>query len=222
MWPFGRREPPAADPVLGGIAAGGGRFERLVFTRNRRVMASSAEGGRTLRLHESFRDAPAEVLRAVGELFTTRSAARRSAARAILREYVAARVGGAPAPPRRPARPRAEDVPHLRQLRAEFGAVNAAHFGGVLPDVPIRLSGRMRRRNGHFSTEPLEIAISRALCARGAPGEAERTLRHEMIHLWQWHQGRKPDHGGEFRRWERKLDSHPRATRAVCWIDDSD
>jgi predicted SprT family Zn-dependent metalloprotease len=77
----------------------------------------------------------------------------------------------------------------------------------------------MRRRNGHFSIEPLEIVISRRLCDAAADGEAERTLRHEMIHLWQHVQGDRPDHGAEFRRWAVRLDVHPRATRDVEWLD---
>src|SRR5690606_6212149 len=51
------------------VARGGARFDRVLFTRNRRVMASAADRGRTLRLHEVFRQAPADVLRALGENF---------------------------------------------------------------------------------------------------------------------------------------------------------
>lgn len=228
MWPFGRSV-GSADPLLGAVAAGGARFERVVFTQNRRVMASATEGGRTLRLHESFRGAPAEVLHALGELFSSRSPGRRGAARSVVRAYLAAN----PSPPAssaagssaraksRSSPPRAGDPAYLARLQGEFDAVNEAYFGGTLPCVPIRLSGRMRRRNGHFSIEPLEIAISRTLCSRGAEGEAERTMRHEMIHLWQWSEGRKPGHGMDFRRWARRLDIHPRATRTVCWADHS-
>ena len=86
-----------------------------------------------------------------------------------------------------------------------------------LPEVPLFLSGAMRRRNGHFCSHPLEIVISRTLCTHAHPGEAEHTLRHEMIHLWQHASGKKPDHGEEFRAWARRLDVHPRATRRVSW-----
>ncbi len=210
------------DRFLEQVAVGGGRFERLVFTRNRRVMASVADGGRTLRLHEAFADAPPEVLRAVGELFSTaRRVAVRSRARALIRDYLntAGVVKQSESTPRRraPARPRPGDEPIIARLRAEFDAVNGLHFGGDLPVIPIRLSDRMRRRNGHFRADPPEIAISRALCTRAADGEAEHTLRHEMIHLWQWSTGGKPGHGLDFRRWARKLDVHPRACRQVQW-----
>jgi len=83
--------------------------------------------------------------------------------------------------------------------------------------VPIHLSRSMRRRNGHFSSQPLEIVISWRLCAHGAPGEAEQTVRHEMIHLWQYIEGAAVDHGPAFRRMAHRLDVHPRATRPVKW-----
>jgi predicted SprT family Zn-dependent metalloprotease len=79
----------------------------------------------------------------------------------------------------------------------------------------------MKRRNGHFSARPLEIVLSRRLCTHGAPGEAEQTLRHEMIHLWQFVEGIPVDHGAAFRRMARKLDVHPRATRRVEWADEA-
>jgi len=204
--------------VLNQVASGGARFERLVFTRNRRVMASVAEGGRTLRLHESFEAAPPGVLRAVGRLFSSRSEAIRGGAREEVRLFLST-TGASPAPrPTRRYPPDSRDLPHLRRLLEEFRSVNGQFFGGSLPEVPIRLSGRMRRRNGHFTSVPLEIAISRTLCDRAEPGEAERTLRHEMIHLWQHVSGNRPGHGEDFRGWARKLGIHPRAKRTVCWI----
>jgi hypothetical protein len=216
----GRASP--AEEILAEVATGGARFERLVLTRNRRVMASVGDGGATLRLHCDFRDAPPRVLRAVGLLFSSPPAAAGTRARAEIRAYLAAAGAHRPPPRPRPARPRPptpEETRHLERLRAEFRAVNASHFGGALPEIPLRLSARMRRRNGHFSSEPLEIAISRSLCLRGAGGEAERTLRHEMIHLWQWANSRRPGHGADFRRWARLLGIPPRATRSVCWME---
>ena len=114
-----------------------------------------------------------------------------------------------------------EDRPHLERLQEEFDRVNAAFFAGALPRVPLYLSGRMRRRNGHFTADPLEIVISRRLCHHAEDGEAASTLRHEMIHLWQHEQGHKPGHGRDFRRWAEKLGVHPRATRDVSWSCDA-
>jgi predicted SprT family Zn-dependent metalloprotease len=199
------------------------QFRRVVYTRNRRIMASAAERGTALRLNVSFAEAPEEVLVAVARLFTGRDARTRARAKAVVREFIN-RIPADPSVPRR--RPRARQVEpgderHLERLREEFRRANAAYFGGALPEVPLFLSGNMRRRNGHFSSSPLEIVISRRLCTHAAPGESEQTLRHEMIHLWQHVEGKKPDHGAEFRAWARRLDVHPRATRPVTWKNQS-
>lgn len=212
--------PPTHDPLLAHVRAGGRSFERVVFTRNARVMVSTGEGGRTLRLHERFRDAPAAVLRAVGAMYG-RGGRRGAEGTAEVRAYVRGLPRPAPPPDRRVGgEPRARrqhpaDQPHVERLRREFDAVNAAHFGGELPAVPIALSGRMTRRNGHFCAEPLEIVISRRLCTDAEPGEAEMTLRHEMIHLWQHVSGRRPGHGRDFRKMAEALSVHPRARRTV-------
>ena len=209
--------------MLDHVRRSGGRIERIVLTRNRRVMASLAEEGRTLRVHEVFQSAPPDVLEALADLFTSRSASVRTGAKGRVRAFLQGALPP-PAPRTTPVRRRAADVQpgdsaRLDRLRGEFARVNHAYFGGRLPEVPLRLSSRMSRRNGHFMSDPLEIAISRTLCDHAAEGEAERTLRHEMIHLWQWAEGRKPGHGRDFRRWAERLGIHPRATRTVCWID---
>ncbi|HEX2094098.1 MAG TPA: SprT-like domain-containing protein, partial [Longimicrobiaceae bacterium] len=202
--------------VLGVVRAAGSEVREVVLTRNRRIMASLVGGGSTLRLHHSFASAPDAVLHAVARLFAARSTRERTAARRVVRGFLAALPRKAPAAPRKRRIPRA-DREHLERLRAEFERTNREHFGGTLPEVPIFLSGRMRSRNGHFSSHPLEIVISRKLCRDAHPGEAEHTLRHEMIHLWQHAVGKKPDHGAEFRAWARRLGVHPRAMRTVCW-----
>ena len=200
--------------VLAEVARGGATFRGVVLTRNRRVMVSVGERGRVLRLHEAFRDAPAEVLRAVGSLMTRPRGRGAAAARRTIGEFVT-RITPAQAPQRRRRRIPPSDRPHVERLEAEFDRVNAEHFGGELPRVPLFLSGRMRSRNGHFCADPLEIVISRRLCEHAAEREDEATLRHEMIHLWQHQQGHRPDHGADFRRWARRLGVHPRAVRVV-------
>jgi hypothetical protein len=196
------------------------QFQVLVYTRNRRIMASVAERGRALRLNVAFAQADEAVLVSVARLFTARDARTRSRAREAVRAFIRGIPADAAGPARR--RPRTREVlpgdeRHIERLVGEFRRINAAHFGGALPEVPVYLSGAMRRRNGHFCSHPLEIVISRRLCTHAAPGESEHTMRHEMIHLWQHAQGKKPDHGAEFRAWARALDVHPRATRRVTW-----
>lgn len=194
-------------------------FRKVVYTRNRRTMASVAERGRALRLHVAFAEAPGEVLLAVARLFSARDGRTRARARAVVQEFIRTIAVEPGTVRRRPRKRQVEpgDEPHLRRLLEEFRRVNAAHFDGALPEVPLFLSGQMRRRNGHFCSHPLEIVISRTLCTHAHPGEAEHTLRHEMIHLWQHASGKRPDHGPEFRAWARRLDVHPRATRRVEW-----
>lgn len=203
--------------LLATLAERGVSFRQVVFTRNRRVMISLADRGRTLRLHQLFLQAPRSIQLALGQLLAARSDPERAAAREAISTYLRLNPPSAPAPRPRPYRPNAADLRHLERLRAEFVRVNAAHFDGALPSVPIRLSGRMSRSNGLFRANPLEIAISRTLCAEALPGEAEQTLRHEMIHLWQFVEGRRPGHGADFRSWARRLGIHPRASRNVCW-----
>lgn len=203
--------------ILNEVGRGGARLSGLVLTRNRRVLVSVGGRGTTLRLHRIFVGAPAEVLRAIGQLIAGPPRGR-PAARALVQDYVAQRPTGDTVRRRRvPRRHRSSDRPHLERLQQEFDRVNAEYFGGGLPAVPLYLSRRMSRRNGHFSRDPVEIVISHRLCVDAAPGEAEMTLRHEMIHLWQHVEGMKPGHGADFRRWARRLDVHPRATRPVVW-----
>jgi predicted SprT family Zn-dependent metalloprotease len=206
--------------VLAIARRSGGAWERVVFTSNRRIMASVANRGRDLRLNEAFAAAPDAVLVAVGELFTARNARRRNAAREAVRRFIA-QIPPAPdsVPRPRTRRATAADRAQIARMQAEFDRVNAERFGGSLPRVPIHLSGRMKRRNGHFSSTPLEIVMSRRLCLHGAAGEAEHTMRHEMIHLWQFVEGLPVDHGAAFRKMARRLDVHPRATRNVEWMN---
>lgn len=216
---FGRRHPPESPPpaerrLLEEVARGGARFETVVFTRNRRVMVSVGERGRVLRLHQAFAGAAPEVWRAVGVLLSPGRRGK-AAARRMIGEFIRS-IPAAPPVRRRRRIPEADRAP-LERLQAEFDRVNAAHFEGALPRVPLYLSGRMRRRNGHFSVTPLEIVISRQLCDHAQDGEAASTLRHEMIHLWQHVQGQRPGHGADFRQWARRLDVHPRAVREVVW-----
>ena len=208
-----------ADEVLAIVRPIAPQFRSVVYTRNRRIMASVADRGRSLRLNVAFAKADEAVLVAVARLFTARDARTRARAREAVRRFIRA-IPPQGGPARR--RPRTRQVlpgdeRHIERLMGEFRRVNAAHFGGALPEVPVYLSGVMRRRNGHFCSHPLEIVISRHLCTHAAPGESEHTMRHEMIHLWQHAQGKKPDHGPEFRAWARTLDVHPRATRRVSW-----
>jgi hypothetical protein len=207
-----------AAEVLASLQRAGVRAGQIRFTRNRRVMASLGADGETLRIHECFAQAPDTVLDALGSLFDLSPGPKRSAAGKLVHAFLREQL-------QHPRKPRARSVSAadraiIDRLREEFDHVNSSHFSGILPAIAIYLSGRMRRRNGHFSPDPLEIVISRRLCVEAAAGEAERTLRHEMIHLWQHVSGTRIGHGTDFRDWARRLGIHPRATRPVRWGDD--
>jgi hypothetical protein len=216
--------PPAAPGaraeagVLAILRRHGAPHQRLMFTRNRRTMISVGRDRSLIRMHVAFASADEAVLAAVAVVYTPGvSSRKREAAKRVVRAFIRTipteRVAARPL--RRYAHP--ADRVQLERMQAVFDQVNRAAFGGKLPRVPIHLSRKMRRRNGHFSSHPLEIVISWRLCVHGAAGEAEETMRHEMIHLWQYIEGLPVDHGPVFRRAARRLDVHPRATRPVRW-----
>jgi len=204
--------------VLAVLRRHGAPHQRVRFTHNRRVMVSVGRDRTVIRMNIAFAAADEGVLAAVAILYTPGTKGKRRAmAKEVVQRFIND-IPASPAPPRRRRRrEHPADRPHLERLQAEFDATNRAHFGGRLPRVPIHLSRNMRRRNGHFSSQPLEIVISWRLCVHGAPGEAEQTVRHEMIHLWQYIEGAAVDHGPAFRRMAHRLDVHPRATRPVKW-----
>ena len=217
------RDPGARSEseVLAVLRRHGAPHQRLAFTDNRRTMISVGRDRSLIRMHLSFAGADEAVLAAVAVLYTPGAPARK---RAAAKEAVRAFINAIPLDrtPGRPLRrrPHPRDRVHLERMQAAFDEVNRASFSGRLPRVPIHLSRKMRRRNGHFSSRPLEIVISWRLCAHGAPGEAEETMRHEMIHLWQYVEGLPVDHGPVFRRAAHRLNVHPRATRPVKWKRD--
>lgn len=214
------REPGARSEsgMLAVLRRHGAAYQRVVFTRNRRVMISVGRDRTVIRMNAAFAAADEAVLAAVAALYTAGARGRKQEqAKEAVRRFIDAIPASATPPRPRRRREHPADRLHLARMRAEFDRVNRAAFGGRLPRVPIHLSRKMRRRNGHFSSHPLEIVISWRLCVHGEAGQAEETMRHEMIHLWQYIEGAAVDHGPAFRRMAHRLDVHPRATRPVKW-----
>lgn len=185
----------------------------LVLMRTRTVMVSLI--GQTLRVHEGYADAPEPVLRAIVTFATARNRAIRSAARD---EILAHDVERAPATRRsEPARP--GDVALISSLVIAHREFNDRHFGGELNEIPIRLSGRMATRLGHFDPgsrlTPPEIVMSRRHVVRHGWKEAMHTLLHEMVHQWQHETGQPVDHLAGFRRKCREVGITPAARRDV-------
>lgn len=194
--------------------------ERVCTHSNRTVMVS-LNGRRVLRLHRGYAWAPDRVLRAIVQFLDPRlpRALRRLAEREFLAFPVELHAPGAVRAPRRD-RPRPGDLIVLHRLATAHERLNAAHFGGELDGIPIRLSGRMRTRLGELSVDlrsgrPIEIAISRRHVARHSWEEVEHTLLHEMVHQWQAESGLRVDHGRGFRQKAREVGVLPAAQRAV-------
>lgn len=188
--------------------------DTITLMRTRRVMVSLM--GRTLRIHEGYANAPEPVLRAVVTFATARTRAARLAAQSVILAHPVDR----PAAQRRdePARP--GDAPLLARLADAHAELNAQHFGSSLTRIPVRLSGRMKTRLGHYSpagedSVGAEIVLSRRHLRRDGWAEALHTLLHEMVHQWQDETARPLDHGPAFRRKAREVGVLPRAKRPV-------
>jgi hypothetical protein len=210
-----RPTPAEAEALLADLRRLGLKgIERLRFTRNRTVMVSFSGG--ELRVHEGYRAAPAEVRRAVAQFVSGRTRAERARAREAILAYQIPR----PSTPRRRERPRPEDEPAVAQLRRFHAHYNRVYFAGRLKLVPIRLSGRMRTRLGHYTAaspagDPAEIVIGREHIRRHGWEEALHTLLHEMVHQWQDEAGHAIDHGASFRRKAREVGVTASARRHV-------
>ncbi|HET8635132.1 MAG TPA: SprT-like domain-containing protein [Gemmatimonadales bacterium] len=213
----------AGEVILGDKlrALGLPSLKHIVFHRNRVVLLTFSRG--VLRLHEGYASAPDDVLRAIARFLSpsTRRRDRLAARRTFIgfpveqhapshgpaeppsRPLAALGASYAAEPPsRRAAEP---DRPWIQRLRAEHARLNTERFGGELGELPIRLSGHMRRRLGHvmLSRETgaaVEIAMNRRHVQRDPWPQVEDTLLHEMVHQWQAETGRRVDHGAEFRR----------------------
>lgn len=170
---------------------------------------------RILRLHAGYADAPDPVLLAIVRYL--RPFARRATRAAARREFLSFPVEQfAPSRPRKAPTRRIlpSDLPWIRKLEAAHARLNAAHFGGMLSAVPIRISGRMRRRLGEVSVHREtgrveEMAFNRRHLRRDAWEEVERTVLHELVHQWQAENGLPVDHRAGFRRKAREVGLPP-------------
>lgn len=191
--------------------------DELVLMRTRSVMVSLI--GRTLRVHEDYAEAPESVLRAIVAFAIARTKVERTAARDVILSHDVERAPAA----RRQEPPRPGDLAMIAQLTEAHRQLNAQWFGGALRSIPVRLSGRMATRLGHFDPgsrhAPSEIVLSRRHIARDGWREAMHTLLHEMVHQWQHETGRPVDHGPEFRMKASAVGITPAARRDVTPLE---
>lgn len=192
-----------------------------------------------LNLHAAYAAAPPEILDAFALLVrhgprrtaTARAAARRvrewppvaEAIEGLRSVQVSAALSAAPLadlgvglPGLRCAGTR-EERRRVRELYIRF---NEKRFEGVLPPgIPLRLSGRMRRRLGHMrpGTAPggarvvVEIALSRLLLLPANALLLDDVLLHEMAHAADWLVDGRAGHGPTWKAWARRVGCHPRA-----------
>ena len=191
-------------------------IDSVVLMRTRTVMVSLI--GQTLRVHEGYADAPEPVLRAIVTFATARHRATRVAARDEILKHDVER---APANRRlEPARP--GDIALIASLLQAHREMNVRSFAGSLNEIPIRLSGRMATRLGHFDPgsrlTPPEIVMSRQHVVKHGWKEAMHTLLHEMVHQWQHETGQPVDHLAGFRKKCREVGITPAARRTVTPI----
>jgi predicted SprT family Zn-dependent metalloprotease len=83
-----------------------------------------------------------------------------------------------------------------------FWELNYMHFGGILPPIEVRFSGRLKTTGGQYFRRPKKlIQISnRYLEMPSAWKEIRDTLGHEMVHYWLDYLVKPCGHTPEFRR----------------------
>lgn len=213
------------DVLASRLAALGCLPRGLRVTRNRAVMVSLSSRG-VVSVHEGYAQAPDRVLKAIVRFLAphTPRALRMAAKHEILSFPVSSLTASPPdrltASTRPTARPQPGDLERSERLTRMFHGFNVSHFSGTLPDLPIRMSGRMRTRLGQLCLDPVtgvpfEITMSRRHLNRHGWSEAAHTLLHEMVHLWQHATGVPVDHGPGFRAKAREVGAQPSARRTV-------
>ncbi len=92
--------------------------------------------------------------------------------------------------------------PLVLELHRLFWTLNYRHFGGILPPIELRFSGRLKTTGGQYFRRPLRlIQIStRYLDFENAWAEIEDTLGHEMVHYWLDYQNLPCGHTPLFRQ----------------------
>jgi hypothetical protein len=202
------------------VALGLKDVERVVTHANQAVMLTLSR--RVLRIHRGYAFAPDEVLQAVIRFLDPR--VPRRLRRAAEREFLEFPVQTyAPSTPRsrRQERARPGDLRLIHRLRALHRELNERHFDGQLPEIPIRLSTRMKRRLGELAIDrstgkAAEITLSRRHIARHPWAEVGHTMLHEMVHQWQAENGVRVDHGPGFRSKAREVGVLPRSQRKLA------
>ncbi len=192
-------------------------LRHTIRARNGRVM---------VRLHDSFRKAPAPVVRAMLGILVARICRRRDPPGAvrIYRKYLASLpddvLDGCGAADRRRE---VKDLPvgRWQDLRKVKDRVDASFFGGAMGAVRISFSpASARRRLGSYDRARNRVLISRIFDRPDVPSYVlDYMVYHELLHAMypvrREADGRRSFHSGEFRAAERRF---PRYREAAAWI----
>lgn len=213
-------------------ALGATRAQAVRFRNNRSTYWSLTRRATVLNLHEAYRSAPSDLIRAFAILVMEggiRSARSRTAAdRVGSWPRVTEAIRQARVEHRR--RKTEEDAAGLAHccatpaqrayLRACYRYLNTTRFDGRLPDnIPLRLSSRMSSALGHMLPEALEdgtpyvaeIALNADLMLRENASERFDTLLHEMAHAADYLLSGGRGHGASWRSWARRVGCTPSA-----------
>lgn len=212
------------DEFARALAQRGAEVRRVRFKNNRsRLISHSRENG-VLNVHACFRSANDDLLDAIAAfiLLPSSSAGYREAIERMRAWW----DGQAVAPEAHETPPRAPVCCGTDEqrtfLRVLYGRMNVERFGDTLPpDVPLRLSSRMKRRFGHVQygrnggRTVEEIALNVDLLMPGNERHLLDTLLHEMAHMEAWLVHGHREHGPVWRAIARRVDCEPRACSRV-------
>ena len=88
----------------------------------------------------------------------------------------------------------------LAELYFAWRQLNTVCWQGALPPCALVMSDRMRRALGTAAAgSPPVIALNIPVLAQGDDFLFLGVLAHEMVHTWQYAQGRRGGHGADFR-----------------------
>lgn len=204
---------------------GAKKLERVTFRRNRSTVWSLTQRGTALNLHEAYRAAPDRILDAFAIIARSGGVATPASRRAGVVVMEWPELGRALEEVRTADHRRKSTVvqrccgseAQRAYLRALYEYFNATRFEGMLPDVPLRLSNRMRsslghmmpgrHRNGHRYV--VEIALNIDLLLPGNGAERVDTLLHEMAHVADYMLSGEYGHGASWRAWAKRVGCRP-------------
>jgi len=211
-------------------ARGAKRLRCVRFRQNRSTIWSITSGGTVLNVHAAYRSAPAPILDAFATLATAKSTRSQAWQTATERLRTWPELEEALSAIRQKHQDRAsttgsgtptsccgtqEQREYLRTLYTYF---NHTRFAGTLPpDLPVRLSNRMRSALGHMlpgqhpNGEPrvAEIALNVDLMLPGNGAERADTLLHEMAHVADYLHSGGRGHGRSWKDWARRVGCRP-------------